>query len=108
MSGPKNETGVFQGKPILSPEDSKINFACLSEEVLRNYNPLGQEMNYESGPGMVKSMVHLTLKTASPDKSYVLMCDGKKIKRGTDIDLPKTKKKGSEMPMKLLKRHSSV
>ena len=41
MSCPKNETDDLLGKHNLPPLNSKVNFACLGEPVLRNYNPLG-------------------------------------------------------------------
>ena len=87
MSGPKNETDVLLGKQNLSPLNSKVNFACPGEPVLRNYNPLGYDICVDSKPGIIQEMIDLTARNNAENISYVLMFDGKKIKRGTDIDL---------------------
>lgn len=42
-------------------------------------------MNYR--PGLLKPMIQLKAEKDDKDKSYVLMLDGKKINRGTDVDL---------------------
>ena len=86
MSGPRNETDIVLGKPNLSPSTSKINFACPSDTMLSHYNPLGYEMCIDAGPGLIKEMIEMT-STKKSSNSYLLMFDGKKIKRGTDTDL---------------------
>ena len=87
MSGPKNETDLLTGNFTLSPMNSRINFACPSDSVLRSYNPLGYEINVDSGPGVIQEMIDLSSEKNDEDLSYVLMFDGKKIKRGADMDL---------------------
>ena len=87
MSGPKNETDFLMGKQHLSTEASKINFACPSEQVLMNINPLGLHNMNIDGPGVITPMIEMKAEKDPSDVSYVLMFDGKKIKRGADADL---------------------
>ena len=88
MSGPKNETDLLTGNSTLSPMNSRINFACPSDSVLRSYNPLGYEINVDSGPCVIQEMIDLSSDKNDEDLSYVLMFDGKKIKRGADYGSP--------------------
>ena len=86
MAGPKNETDLLLGKSTLSPATSKLNFACPSQSILYDYNPMGMPNEiYE--PGVIMPMIELKSESRSNDVSYVLMFDGKKIKRGADADL---------------------
>ena len=87
MSGPNNEADIIRDKTTLKQMDSKVNFSCPSESILSNYNPLGYEIETESGPGLVQSMIDLAARKSTNEMSYVLMFDGKKIKRGADLDL---------------------
>ncbi|KAH3864335.1 hypothetical protein DPMN_027352 [Dreissena polymorpha] len=87
MGGPKNETHFLCGNQQLSPADSKINFACPSEKVLLNYNPVHCDLSGGLDHGIIDRMITLVANNTNESLSYVIMFDGKKIKRGTDIDL---------------------
>lgn len=87
MSGPRNETDLLSGLSTLSPLNSKINFACPKEDVLREINPLGQDFPSEFESGLIESMIKLKSKGTTPEKSFIIMFDGKKVKRGGDVDL---------------------
>ena len=82
MSGPKNETDFLMGKHHLTPEASKINFACPSDKILLNINPLGLHSMNIDGPGVLTQMIEKKTENDSDDVSYVLMFDGKKWKEG--------------------------
>ena len=41
MNGLKNENAVLTGCDILAPQEPKIIFACLSENLFREINPFG-------------------------------------------------------------------
>ena len=87
MAGMKNESAMLTGQEILDPLDSKINFACPSETILREINPFGESLPAKYKPGFLDEVMEL--KSAKDDElnSYVLMFDGKKVKRGGDVDL---------------------
>ena len=88
MSGPKNETDFLTGSRALSPSSSKINFACPSDNILRSFHPLGCDFgDNDTKPGLIQPMIDLTASKNNTDMSYVIMFDGKKIKRGSDMDL---------------------
>ncbi|XP_052245773.1 uncharacterized protein LOC127854757 [Dreissena polymorpha] len=87
MAGPKHETSILQGHSQLHPSSSKINFACPSNSVLSQFNPLGFELNCDVSTGLIDHMLDLVAKNSKETISYVLMFDGKKIKRGADADL---------------------
>jgi len=87
MSGMKNETDILQGKNILDPKKARINFACPSEAILTNFKPLEGDLPTKYKPGILKPMIKLNGEKEDGNNSYVLMLDGKKIKRGTDVDL---------------------
>lgn len=87
MSGPKNETDFLTGKEYLEPGNSSINFACPHENVLRTVNPLGGACNVENGPGLVSEMIELKAEKGNKEVSFVLMFDGKKVRRGSDENL---------------------
>ena len=88
MGGPKNETDILTGNPTLSPLNSKINFACPSDSLLRDFQRLGYDICVsDSEPGLIQSMIDLTASKNNDELSYVIMFDGKKIKRGTDMHL---------------------
>ena len=87
MSGLENETDLLCGHQILSPSNSKINFACPSESVLRDINPLGKEFPAHYQPGIIMPMIDLKASQSNEEKSYILMFDGKKVRKGGDVDL---------------------
>ena len=86
MDGPKNMTCMLPRSSEMSPESSKINFACPSEKALRNYNPLDCDLSDGIDPGIIESMIGQMANQNNESLSYVIMFDGKKIKRGTDVD----------------------
>ena len=86
MSGLKNETDLLKGNTTLNPTDSKINFACPSEYVLTNLNPLGNDFPEIKSSGLINGMIELKSEK-DYENSFVLMFDGKKIRKGTDVDL---------------------
>ena len=87
MSGFKNETDFLYGSTVLSPQSSKINFACPSENIIRDVQPLGREIPIKHGPGLIECMIDLKSNKQAMDTSYVIMFDGKKIRKGGDVDL---------------------
>ena len=87
MSGMKNETDLLKsGISLFDASDSRINFACPDENVLRNYNPFGNELPVSFSPGILSEMIEFKARKTNDSQSFVLMFDGKKIKRGTDVD----------------------
>ena len=76
MSGLKNETDLLKGNTSLNPKDSRINFACPSEYVLTNINPLGNDFQEIKSSGIIDGMIQLKAEN-SKENSYVLMFDGK-------------------------------
>ena len=77
MTGMKNESAMLTGSDILDPRESKINFACASENVLHENNPFGKALPAQYKPGFLEVM---QLKATKDDKrsSYVLVFDGEK------------------------------
>ena len=76
MSGLKNETDLLKGNTTLNPTDSKINFACPSEYVLTNLNPLGNDFPEIKSSGLINGMIELKSEK-DYENSFVLMFDGK-------------------------------
>ena len=88
MSGMKNETDLLlERDQAFNPQNARVNFACPEEIMLRLINPIGDELPDTYKPGFLKPMINFKAKRADPQNSYVLMLDGKKIKRGADVDL---------------------
>jgi hypothetical protein len=90
MSGMKNETQQLRGLNQFDPQDSKINFACPHERLLDSYDPFNGVLPTTCKPGFLHSMIELKAtrdRNKEENKSYVLMFDGKKIKRGSDVNL---------------------
>jgi hypothetical protein len=87
MSGLKNENDFLLGHTVLDPQNSKMNFACPSENVLREINPMGQQFPDVLKPGILKSVIELKKEYDDGNTSYILMFDGKKVKRGGDVNL---------------------
>ena len=84
MSGPKNESDILTGSSTsLSPLNSRVNFACSNENILRGINPLGSGFPSRFSPGLIE----LKIQHPSPQTSYVLMFDGKKVLKGGDVEL---------------------
>ena len=78
---------MLTGSDILDPRESKINFACPSENVLREINPLGEALPTQYKPGFLEEVMQLKATKDDKRSSYVLMFDGKKVKGGGDVDL---------------------
>ena len=88
MSGPKNESDILTGSSTsLSPLNSRVNFACPNENILRGINPLGSGFPSRFSPGLIDSMIELKIQHPSPQTSYVLMFDGKNVLKGGDVKL---------------------
>ena len=88
MSGMKNETQqLISGTTLFDPSQSRINFACPSENVLWELHPFGNDLPVTFKPGIMEEMIEFKAKRNEESKSYVLMFAGKKVKRGTDVDL---------------------
>lgn len=87
MSGLKNETDILVGQKVLDPQQSKINFACPSENILCGINPMGEGFPDVLKPGILNSVIEM--KRAQDDNvtSYILMFDSRKVKRGGDVNL---------------------
>lgn len=87
MSGMKNETSFLTDCDRLDPHQSKINFACPSENILRDTNPFGDRLPVTFKPGFLDPVIKLKAEKDDGETSYVIMFDGKKVKRGGDVDL---------------------
>lgn len=87
MSGLKNETQQLTGSSNLDPQLSKINFACPSEHVLADVNQFGDKLPLTFSTGFLEPLIKFKAETDDRHKSYVIMFDGKKVKRGGDVDL---------------------
>lgn len=87
MSGMKNETQQLSGSSSLDPQLSKVNFACPSENVLADFNPFGDKLPVNFPPGFLEPMIKYKAEREDSNKSFVVMFDGKKVKRGGDVDL---------------------
>jgi hypothetical protein len=87
MSGLRNETDIFTGCSSLSPQNSKNNFACPREDILRNINPLGENFPSVFEAGLIEAMIDSKSQRDTDETSYVLMFDGKRVRRGGDVDL---------------------
>ncbi|XP_045178040.2 uncharacterized protein LOC123538138 [Mercenaria mercenaria] len=87
MSGMKSETQLLKGSHMFDPQNASVNFACPSESILSSVNPLGDELPTFYKPGLMEPMIKFKAQKDDKNNSYVLMLDGKKIKRGTDVDL---------------------
>ena len=87
MSGLRNETDILTGCSSLSPQNSKYNFACPREDILRNINPLGENFPSVFEPGLIEAMIDLKSQRNTDETSYVLIFDGKKVREGGDVDV---------------------
>ena len=87
MTGMKNESAMLTGRDSLDPKESKINFACPSETILREVNPFGETLPAKYKPGFLDEVMELKSVKDDGLNSYVIMFDGKKVKRGGDVDL---------------------
>lgn len=88
MSGMKNETDQLTNATThFDPLKSRINFACPSESILRDLNPFGNDLPVAFESGIMEKMIEYKAIRNEDSKTYVLMFDGKKIKRGADVDL---------------------
>ena len=67
MSGPKNESDILTGSSTsLSPLNSRVNFACPNENILRGINTLGSGFPSRFSPGLIDSMIELKIQHPSP------------------------------------------
>ena len=76
---------MLTGSDILDPWESKINFACPSENVLREINPYGEALPAQYKPDFLEEVIQLKATKDDKRSSYVLTFDGKKAKSGMRI-----------------------
>ncbi|VDI69548.1 Hypothetical predicted protein [Mytilus galloprovincialis] len=88
MSGMKNETEQLTNATThFDPLKSHINFTCLSESILWDLNPFGNDLPVTFESGIMEKMIEYKAIRNMDSKTFVLMFDGKKVKRGVDVDL---------------------
>ena len=87
MSGLRNDTLLLKGEEAHRPNTARINFPCPNVKVLQNYNPLGDTLPDTFKPGILTEMIEYKAEKSESQESFVLMLDGKKMKRGADVDL---------------------